>query len=296
MIKHIPESANRQAGVALVMVLWFVAAMSLLVTGIMGQAKLDIRLSQLYLRQAQAEALGDGAIQMAILDMLEKRRERSPQPSVPVLRDRWGDVEFYTEIRSASGFIEPNYASERMLRLLLERSAELEPEAAALLASRIVRWRTPLEENQRPEPGFRHGRFESPEDLLLVEGVTKDVYDKIEPAITVVENLGGRVNFMKAPPEVLQILAEDEALLEYWLDAQQSIDPGPVQAPADSDLVSSAEVEVYRVEARMRFSDNHIYSRVRWVAYGQRGRDGLPWRFLRSEIIARVNSLEPRSL
>jgi general secretion pathway protein K len=280
-----------QAGAALVMVLWFVAAMSLMVVGIMSEAKLDIRLSQLYLRQAQVEALGDGAIQKAMLHMTEQNLSGEARPSVLDLRENIGFVEIHTRIRPVSGFIDPNFASEKLLHLMFERLAGMEAIEAEIMASKIVRWRRAKPQDEPVEPGLRYGRFEAPEDLLLVEGISKDIYDKISGAVSVSEHWEGGVNISTAPTPVLKVLADGDAgLVEQWQRAQMETQPSPVPEPFETELTSTALTSIYRVEARVRFPDNEVYRRVRWVEYGQSGSDKLPWRFFRTESVARVDN------
>lgn len=285
--------SRSESGVALVMVLWFVAAMSLMVTGIMGEAKLDMRLSQLYLRQAQAEALGDGAIQMAMLNMLEQQRSRQSRPAVMDLHEQYDEVRVHTRIRPASGYINLNYASEKLLGLMFERLGGLDKREAGVLAARVIKWRSRQAERERFDPTLRYGKFEAPEDLLLVEGVNKALYDAVAEAISVTDHWESQVNLLAAPPAVLQVLADaDAALIEHWQQAQKEPSPGVLQPPAETDLVNTAATSIYRVEARIRFPDGQVFQRVRWVEYGQAGRDRLPWRFFRTESVARIGSLE----
>ena len=66
-------SPASQRGVALAVVVWFIAGMSLLVAGIVSQARVDIQLAQLHLFRAQAEAAGDGAIHLLMAELQEGR-------------------------------------------------------------------------------------------------------------------------------------------------------------------------------------------------------------------------------
>ena len=64
--------------------------MSLLVAGIVMQARVDIKLAQLHATRARVEAATDGAIQLALADLmlreLKKRRLKDlRKPSVPLI-------------------------------------------------------------------------------------------------------------------------------------------------------------------------------------------------------------------
>jgi len=286
---------DRQAGVALVMLLWFIAAMSLMVVGLMGEARLDIRLSQLYLRQAQAEALADGAIQRTLQALVEAERGEAPVPSVFTWEETRDGIELRAWVHSVSGFVDLNAAPESLLAALFQQLGELDPQEALLLANKVVRWRGVKPEGSAPEPGFRYGRFEAPEDLLLVDGVSRSLYDRVAPALAVTSKWQEKIRLLSAPPAVLEMLAEgDESLVSHWQQAQLSPEPVAVQPPANLELLSSSSVQarIYRIEARVGFADGQVYRRIRWAEYGQPGLDGLPWHFFRTEPVARADQLD----
>ena len=59
-----------QKGVALAIVVWFIAGMSLLVAGIVSHARVDTQMAQLHIARAKAVAAGDGAIQLMLGERL----------------------------------------------------------------------------------------------------------------------------------------------------------------------------------------------------------------------------------
>ena len=67
------SSLVRQQGVAIAMVAWFLAAMSLLVVGIVSEAQNDVRMAQLHSSKARAIAAGDGAIQLMLANSLTQQ-------------------------------------------------------------------------------------------------------------------------------------------------------------------------------------------------------------------------------
>jgi general secretion pathway protein K len=69
------------------------------------------------------------------------------------------------------------------------------------LADSIVDW---IDENERPrraesEEGAKNARLESVEELLLIPGVTKDVYDTLKPHVTVFGDGGININSAGVP-------------------------------------------------------------------------------------------------
>ena len=63
-------SGMRERGVALAIVVWFIAGMSLLVAGIVSHARVDTQMAQLHVARAKAAAAGDGAIQLMMADLV----------------------------------------------------------------------------------------------------------------------------------------------------------------------------------------------------------------------------------
>ena len=55
-------------GVALGVVVWFIAGMALMVSGIVSEAKVDTRMAQLHYFRAKAAAAADGAINLALAE------------------------------------------------------------------------------------------------------------------------------------------------------------------------------------------------------------------------------------
>ena len=80
---------GRQRGVALAVVMWFIAGMSLLVAGIVGHARVDLQLAQVHVARAKAVAAGDGAIRLALADhSIGREADRNAQQGDDLLPRR----------------------------------------------------------------------------------------------------------------------------------------------------------------------------------------------------------------
>ena len=75
-------SMGGQKGVALAIVVWFIAGMSLLVAGIVSHARVDTQMAQLHVGRAKAVAAGDGAIQLMLADRLLKQGASANEQSL----------------------------------------------------------------------------------------------------------------------------------------------------------------------------------------------------------------------
>ena len=82
--------ANKQRGVALAMLLWMLAALTLLVSGVVFQSRTDVQLTRLHLDQARAQAAAQGGVggcivaQVGVLGAVDagRRTRRGPADSV----------------------------------------------------------------------------------------------------------------------------------------------------------------------------------------------------------------------
>lgn len=275
----------RWQGAALVLVLWFVAAMSLLVVSLTGAARVDIKAAGLTVNEVRAIALGDAAIMLALLD-LESRPEHMRQAMF-----RQYPFETHTlqvELRASSGLVNLNLATESTLARFLVVVAELPDTQAEQLAAAIVAWRSPSATDdlvrayqaaglrQRP----RHGRFETVEDLLQVAGMDLDLYVKIKDFLTVYGQDAG-INIRHAPAEVLAVLADGRMdVAQQVAQALRNGEVGVDTTMLDASLSASDVGEQFRIEASVEIG-GWRFTRTRWVERGSG--HSAPWLTLQLE-------------
>jgi general secretion pathway protein K len=152
--KLVSRSASIRAsqnGVALAILVWFLAAMSLLVAGIVLQARVDIKLAQLHVTRARVEAAADGAIQLALADlMLREQEAASPNPEMQSRDFGVGGYYVTVNFTPVSGLININFAPEDLLFLLFSSVDGLDENAAHELALNVVEWRSILTLGEDP--------------------------------------------------------------------------------------------------------------------------------------------------
>ena len=73
MSQSSPTARRSETGVALAIVVWFIAGMALLVSGIVSDARMGTRMAQLHYFKAQAAAAGDGAINLALAEQMRRK-------------------------------------------------------------------------------------------------------------------------------------------------------------------------------------------------------------------------------
>ena len=299
LLRHLRARNGRRScsGVALVAVMWIVAALSLLAMGLVASSRSEVRSAQTARAFAEAAALGDAAIQLAARDL-----RFAPEPI-----DRRSSFEYsmsgrkvIVHVSSASGFIDLNAAPETLLRDLFVVGAGVSVDVAEQLAQRVVDWRDadesvlPLgaENADYAAAGVpfrtRGGAFDVPEDLLQVLGVGFDVYDRIQTFITTVSGSAG-VDPLAAPLGVLRILAggRDDVARAFVAVRDSRGSAADMTAFVQEHMLSSAST-IYHLEALYPADAGHMLARVRWIDLGSPGAGGLPWRTLRIEPVRAV--------
>jgi general secretion pathway protein K len=177
-----------QRGFALLIVLWTIAILAALISGLAADASSESKLSIALRSQAVARAAADGVLSEVILDVLRSGA------SVPGSR-RFGEAEVTVGLTDLSGRMNPNLASAVMLQALL-LGLGVEPQSAESLAAAIVDWRTP---GLTPSPhgakaaeyraaGMTYGPpgrpFENLDELGFVLGMTPALLAAMKPHLT----------------------------------------------------------------------------------------------------------------
>lgn len=301
------QKPDSQRGVALAMLLWFIAAMLILVAGLASLAKMDVRLAQWQVHETKATALGDGAAQLLLRDLLYER-SYGDYPGQGIFRNTYNLGEKTVNVRAVpvTGLIDLNQAGELLLTDLFHFRAGLDVEAAERLAQRVVVWRSPdTEEAEDTDEylaaglphGPRHSEFVVPEDLLQVMGVTRDIYASVGALIHASPGGGSsRINLMSAPWPMFKLMAAgDEALAWelYLARAEAPWEPVPrVAGLLEEHLGGSGSLRHLRIDARVAFDDGKILQRRLWVDLNESDSHRLPWRVDRVEPVRRVDTFE----
>lgn len=199
---------RHERGLALVVVLWTIAALSLIAGAMLATAMTSAKIERNSWTQLTVRTAADSAIQGAILSLFDTA---NPPPLDGRERQALTDgVAVTLTIQDQRGLIDLNLAGPKQLGRLLQLSGA-DGATANGIAARIVDWRSPagtesLDENDggtgyRP----RHAPFQSLDELQLVAGITPEIYARLARALTVYSH---RPDFdmRAAPSEVLRTI------------------------------------------------------------------------------------------
>ena len=232
-----------QRGMALLAVLWIVAALSIIATGITRTIRLESRVTVQARQEVEAQALGDGAIQIALQTLMASNQ---PLTRMVLADVSYRGVVMQVQIMPLSGLIDINMAGLPLLERLFAVAGGLPPDAAQAAAQAVMQAR-----ERRDSKGAAQ-RFEAEEDLLRVSGIDYDLYATLSGLITADLRGQGKVNPMAAPPEVLSVLAGGNTGVAARIAADREAGRDGIDTTAlEAEFIDSAVVRRFQITARV---------------------------------------------
>ncbi len=264
----------RQKGVALAVVVWFIAGMTLLVVGIVSHARVETLGTQLHLARAKAVAAGDGAIYLALAEREQGFEAGTAAPLVFESRQRIGEQDVLVKIYPGEGFIDLNTAPAEILAALFRFAAKTPPGEAQELADNVVQWRDLINrERNRDDPQ----RFHTLEDLLRVEGVTRTLIDGIRDYVVPGDWFRGGVDWSASPQELFTLYQSVQPDA-----AEKALRRREVLAGGDPRSRAQGGSGMYRADALVEYG-GRTWLRRRWMKSGSSRESPLPWVVMRNE-------------
>jgi general secretion pathway protein K len=263
-----------QRGVALLAVLWLVAAMGLIITGIVKSVRGEIRTVALQRQAVVANARADAAILLALQNLQSQGKE--PGAPIQAISVAFEDLTSRVSVIPLNGRIDLNNAPVVLLADMYRYAGGLPADAAQALAQATVELR-----QVKTAKGNAQG-FDASEELLRVPTMTYNLYAKLTDLITAdIKQGSGRVNPLAAPVGVLQILTGGDVARAVALDAGRNASPGTLDTsflkPEHIEMASSRSV---RLQVQIDLPDGGATQRAWTVYWGSDPRSGLPWRML----------------
>lgn len=275
MWPHVVPGGRR--GVALVAVLWIVAALAIVVAGVQLSVRSELRIVGASRQTVESVALGEAAVMLAMQEMTADGERLTRQ----VIRE-YGYLgkRIPVEITPLNGLIDINRASEALLASMYVIGGGLSPQVAFDLAGATVQMRT-----QRDAFGREQG-FEAVQDLLQVPGVDYDLYARLSRLMTVEAQGSGKVNPLAAPEEVLLVLAGGNVSHVQAIRSRRDVGVGSSEIDTtvlNGEFISVSATTRYRVHAQVTTSDGGGVAVVRYVDLRPDSRTGMPWRIFNAE-------------
>jgi general secretion pathway protein K len=265
----------RQRGLALIAVLWLVAALSLIATGMMQTVRTEARMTARTSDVVLASALGESAMQLALQAVAT-----SGKLPDKLVRDIviYAGVNVAVQLAPLNGYIDINKAPVELLQQTLQTAAGLPQDRAGALAQAIVERRAAIGPSGKPD------LFEAPEDLLRIPGLDYPIYAHIAALVTVDAGGSGRVNPLAAPPQVLRVLTSgNDAAVANFAAGRDAGQIGLDQSAMNAAWLDPAGATAVELQAIVPLADGGSARVVRRYLLGKSDSDGLPWRVFYAE-------------
>jgi general secretion pathway protein K len=284
-------------GVALVLVLWAIALMAVLLGSFAMIAHTENLESRHVFDTVTARYDAEVGLERAVFEM------RNADPAQRWVADgRPYEFDFdgahvSVELTDESGKVDLNAADSVMLTSLFI-SVGVDLGRAQALADAIQDWRDPddlpreqgAEANEYKAAGFayvpRNAPFQTVSEVQQVFGMTYDLYEKIEPAVTIYSN-NGTPNPAFAPFEALRTLPNmTDDLARQIIQLRQSMIPGqagapPLLMPDGTPIVANGGGLTYSVKSRATLPNGVSTVLDASIRLGGVGVSGRPYTVLR---------------
>jgi general secretion pathway protein K len=267
-----PRAASQ--GLALIAVLWLVAAMGLIITGVVKSVKTETRSSGQQRQSLQAQTRADAVLLLALQNLyFQDNPLRQATQSASFV---FAGQAIQVELNALNGLIDINNAPAPLLAQLYAVAAGLPNDTAQVLAQATVQTR------ETSNAKGIQAKFDATEDLLQVPGLTYDLYAKIRDLVTAdLKGGSGRVNPMAAPVSVLQVLTGGDTGRAAALYANRNVPlTGMDTTFLNPAFIDSSISSSLRLQAFVPMGNGISLVRSWDVLSMQDRRTGLPWRVL----------------
>ena len=290
-------------GAALIMVLWLVAALSLVVLAGAQGVRQQTQRTALDIERLRVESVLDAAIQLTAQRLLLGRGKDS---QYRVQRLSLGQSDVWVEITPSGGLVDVNVASEALLQALFQRAGGLSSGEAAILASRVKDYIDPddtpsgvggAEAAQYRAAGWpsmpRNSALEDLSDLKSVLGMTAGLYEIIAPHLGI--NGQQRIEIDSAPPALIDALTGQQGLGARIHKSPPEMRAGVLLSGAAAEFFTPARSsggQTVRVRAFTQAESDRWWQREVWIDPSERPDALTPWTTRSVEPTRRFNKPE----
>ena len=266
----------RERGIALIAVLWLMVLLTVIASGFAFSMRGGALAARNTMSVAQARAAADGAVERVAFEL--SRPRNLPDVWLPDGRVRsWtdGEIAITATALDEAARVDVNFASDPLLKGLLENVGGLDPDTAERVLEAILDWRD-VDELRRPNgaeaddyraAGLKYvptnAKFEAPGEVQRVLGVTPGLMSRIAGSLTVYSRQRG-INPATAPRDSLLALpgvtAEQiDAFIASRSEALANQLPIPPLPAAQA--FASAAMAVWRVHVEAVTPDGVTFAR-----------------------------------
>jgi general secretion pathway protein K len=261
---------KRPRGIAFVLVLWVIAMLSILLGSFSLIARTENLQSRHLFDTTQARYAAEAGLNLAVYELRKSDPTQRWIGDGRPYRFGYGDADIEVRITDDSGKIDINAAAgngDLLTNLFMTHGVDLD--RATALSDAIRDWIDPddlkqpngAEAEDYKAAGLsyepKNAPFDTVSELQQVLGMTYDLYQKIEPAITIYSGRG-TPSAQFANPDALQAMyptaspEEIEALVQQIQSQQPGTQNPPIMAPDGSPIMAGGGGLTYSVKSRAK--------------------------------------------
>ncbi len=268
---------NNQKGIALFLVLWVLILLSVIVGEFSHAMRTEINIARNFRDEAQAYYFAQAGIYQAIFELIktetkppqiqgvefDKKQDKSRwRINADIAAENFAEGSFKVKIDNESGKFDLNAADEDVLRIMLA-PFKLDAHQKDVIVDSVQDWREEGNFHRLngakndyyqslPEPySCKNAEFDSTEELLLVRGMTQEIYDGLKEMITVYRGdtyedkrsvFGGGDYAKTAGKKKININAASAEVLRLLPKMTEEIIQNIMEYRKDKDFESEAEI------------------------------------------------------
>ncbi|MFT3813726.1 MAG: type II secretion system protein GspK [Acidovorax sp.] len=269
------RTARSHRGTALILVLWLVAALSLVVLAGARSVRQQTQGAAIDLERLRTGQVLDTALQLVIQRLAADSANagRYRQQTLQI-----GSQSVQVEVIPASGLVDFTVASEALQLALLQRVGGLTPGEAAIMASRIKDYIDPDDEPSgvggAEAPQYRaagrtamprNAGLDDPVELRMVLGMTPELYEIIAPYLSI--NGQQRLSIDAAPPALIDALMGQPGLGVQVQSSPPETRAAAFLSGAAADLFASGSAGggAVKLRAVLQTEAGRWWQREAWV-------------------------------
>lgn len=272
-VPGIATGAERQRGIALVVVLWLVVLLTVIGSSHARNMRIETSLAFNHVGTAQARALAEAGINRAIMELFVSDTATRWRFNGTPYQIQFDSGSVNIAIRDASGLLDLNKADPVQLGAVLDAAGAEEVDSLRLVDA-ILDWRDKdqlrrlhgAEDSDYRHAGLDWGArdelFASVDELRYVLGMTHELFERLAPYLTV-HSSQGDVNLRYAPAWLFSALTSREQEIAETPAGEDTQPAGPfhITAWATSNQGARASAEAVLRIAR---TDEEPYTILSW--------------------------------
>lgn len=267
---------TRQAGLALIIVLWVVVLLTVIVSSFVYSARTNTQLAGNWVSRVSAQGMADAGVYRGVFELL--RRDN--------LADRWqpdgrthefelNGAAIRVTMLDETAFIDINAVQDKLLLGLFE-SVGIDPDQSQALVDAILDWRdgddlprpAGAERDEYQAAGLKHlpanANFRTLDEIKQVYGMTPDLFARLAPAITVYSRMPGFSSTL-APRQVLLAIPGVTAaeVDDFMALRRENLDTGvaPPAFPPATAYAAGRSGMIYNVRSEAALADGTVFVR-----------------------------------